>query len=122
MRRGIPMYEPFQGAKIGAFTVLAPSPARYFQLVIDSDKTPQTMMSYTILGGLMQAAAPVIRLIRAGWGSEKFSSSVENEMSVIQYAVLCGDKILLTGDAGRDGMTEAADYAPNALTSPARRR
>jgi beta-lactamase superfamily II metal-dependent hydrolase len=47
-------------------------------------------------------------------GSEKFSpepTSVENEMSVIQYAELCGEKILLTGDAGRDGMAEAAVYA-----------
>src|SRR5438874_1007771 len=34
-------------------------------------------------------------------------------MSVIQYAVLCGDKIVLTADAGRDGLTEAAAYAPN---------
>jgi hypothetical protein len=25
-----------------------------------------------ILAGLMQAAAPVIRFIKAGWGSEKF--------------------------------------------------
>jgi beta-lactamase superfamily II metal-dependent hydrolase len=32
---------------------------------------------------------------------------------VIQYAVSCGDKILLTGDAGRDGLTEAAHYAVN---------
>ena len=113
VRRGIPMYEPFQGAKIGAFTVLAPSRTRYFQLVIQSDKTPQTA-GLGIWAGLMQAATPVIRFIRAGWGSEKFSSeatSVENEMSVIQYAALCGDRIALTGDAGRDGMTEAADYA-----------
>jgi hypothetical protein len=57
------------------------------------------------LSGLMQAAEPLIRFVRAGWGSEKFApepTSVENEMSVIQYAVLCGDKIVLTGDAGRD--------------------
>jgi hypothetical protein len=50
-----------------------------------------------ILSGLMQAAAPALRFIKAGWGSEKFSSeptSVENEMSVIQYALLCGDKIV----------------------------
>jgi beta-lactamase superfamily II metal-dependent hydrolase len=115
LRRSIQMFEPFQGAKIGAFTVLAPSPTRYLQLVVQSDKTPQTG-GLGILGGLMQAAAPIIRFIKAGWGSEKFSSeatSVENEMSVIQYAVLCGDKIVLTGDAGRDGMTEAANFAPN---------
>jgi beta-lactamase superfamily II metal-dependent hydrolase len=64
----------------------------------------------------MQAAAPVIRFIKAGWGSEKLSSeatSAENEMSVIQYATLCGDKILLTGDAGRDGLLEAAHYVVN---------
>jgi beta-lactamase superfamily II metal-dependent hydrolase len=64
----------------------------------------------------MRAAEPVIHFIKAGWGSEKFSTeatSVENEMSVIQSAVLCGDKILLTGDAGRDGLTEAAHYAVN---------
>jgi hypothetical protein len=110
------MYEPFQGARIGPFTVLAPSPARYLQLIIQSDKTPQ-QSPVGILSGLMQATAPLLRFIKAGWGSEKFSSdptSVENEMSVIQCAVLCGDKIVLTGDAGRDGLTEAANYAPQA--------
>jgi beta-lactamase superfamily II metal-dependent hydrolase len=114
-RRGIEMHEPFQGALIGPFTVLAPSPARYLQLIVQSDKTPQTG-PVGILAGLMQAAAPLIRFVKAGWGSEKFSSeptSVENEMSVIQYATLCGDRILLTGDAGRDGLLEAAQYAVN---------
>jgi beta-lactamase superfamily II metal-dependent hydrolase len=114
-RRGIVILEPFQGAYIGPFRVLAPSPARYLQLVIQSEKTPKAG-SVGILSGLMQAAAPLIHFIKAGWGSEKFSAeatSVENEMSVIQYAVLCGDKILLTGDAGRDGLTEAAHYAVN---------
>lgn len=114
-RRGIGIYAPFQGAYIGPFKVLAPSPARYLQLVIQSEKTPKEA-PVGILSGLLQAAAPVIRFIRAGWGSEKFSAeatSAENEMSVIQYAILCGDKILLTGDAGRDGLTEAAHYAVN---------
>ena len=115
VRRGIQMCEPFQGAKVGPFTVLAPSPARYGQLVIQSDKTPQPG-GIGILNGLLQAATPTLRFIRAGWGSEKFSpepTSVENEMSVIQYANLCGDRILLTGDAGRDGLTEAGHYAFN---------
>jgi hypothetical protein len=78
-------------------------------------KNPADRGGLGILGGLMQMAKPVIRLIRAGWGSEKFSNeptSVENEMSVVQYANLCGNNIVLTGDAGRDGMMEAADYAP----------
>ena len=33
-------------------------------------------------------------------------------MSVVQYTSLCDEKILLTGDVGRDGLTEAADFAP----------
>jgi beta-lactamase superfamily II metal-dependent hydrolase len=32
-------------------------------------------------------------------------------MSVVQTALLNGDRILLTGDAGRDTLKEAADYA-----------
>jgi beta-lactamase superfamily II metal-dependent hydrolase len=54
--------------------------------------------------------------IAAVWGDEKFSTeptSAENEMSIIQYAKLNNHKILLTGDAGRDALTEAADFAPN---------
>jgi beta-lactamase superfamily II metal-dependent hydrolase len=115
IRRHIPILAPFQGAQIGAFTVLAPSPERYLQLVIQSEKTPK-QGPIGILSGLMQAAAPLIRFIKAGWGSEKFApepTSVENEMSVVQYATLCGDRILLTGDAGRDGLAEAARYAVN---------
>jgi beta-lactamase superfamily II metal-dependent hydrolase len=116
LRKGIQMYEPFQGAKIGPFTVLAPSPARYFQLILQSEKTPQQSAETAgILSALMKAAAPAIAFIKAGWGSEKFSSeetSTENEMSVVQYALLNGHEIVLTGDAGRGAMTEAANYTP----------
>lgn len=123
-RLGIPIFDPFQGAQIGHFKVLAPSINRYLQLVIQSDKTPQAPGG-GILNGLMKAAKPLVRKVKAGWGSEQFSrepTSVENEMSVIQYASLCGDTILLTGDAGRDGLMEAAQYAvKNALVRPIKR-
>ncbi|MCK1285436.1 competence protein ComEC [Bradyrhizobium sp. 44] len=118
VRRGFNIQEPFQGKKIGAFTVLAPSPVRYGQLILRSDRTPQLTPG---LGGILSALAiPVkaaVRMLRDSWGSERFSSeetSVENEMSVVQFANIAGDNIVLTGDAGRDGMNEAADYAPNA--------
>jgi hypothetical protein len=46
-RRGIPILEPFQGAKIGAFTVLAPSPERYLRhrggFVLTTENTPVIM-------------------------------------------------------------------------------
>lgn len=115
-RRNIQMQEPFQGARIGPFIVLAPSPGRYFQLIIDSENTPQPSAQFGgILGSLLEAARPVICFMRAGWGAEKFSTeetSNENEMSIIQYALLNGDRIVLTGDAGRSAMNEAAAYAP----------
>ena len=118
LRRNTVIRAPFQGENIGQFTVLAPTLARYLDLIIRSEKTPQQVVdSAGILAGLIRAAAPIIKFVKSGWGSEKFSdedTSVENEMSVIQYATLNGHKILLTGDAGREALTEAADYAPSA--------
>jgi hypothetical protein len=113
-KRGIAISEPFQGADIGLFKVLAPSPQRWGQLIIDSEKTPQGGDT-GLFGGLFELAKSAVRFIKAGWGSEKFSTedtSTENEMSVIQYLRFGDRKVLLTGDAGRGGMTEAAAYAP----------
>ena len=112
----IPIYEPFQGKKIGDFTVLAPTKERYLDLIVESEKTPQATQE-SIQASLAKADSS-----QAAWGEESFSSeetSHENEMSIIQYANLCEQKILLTADAGRGALDEAADYAPWAgLTLP----
>ncbi|TMO03530.1 competence protein ComEC [Pseudoalteromonas sp. S327] len=117
-QKGIVIKEPFQGACIGNFTVMAPSKTRYLDLVVESEKTPEQYERaddvFSELFGLFNEAARSLKAVL--WGEEKFSSeptSAENEMSIVQYANLCDDKILLTGDAGRDALTEAADYAPN---------
>lgn len=117
--KGIPIYAPFQGARIGAFTVLSPSRARYLDLVVTSAKTPQEIVEDSILtmaaNILVGAARTAKSFIAAAWGQEVFPSdgtSNENEMSVVQFACLCGKNIVLTADTGRDGMAEAADYAP----------
>lgn len=114
-RRSIPIYEPFQGVAIGAFQVLAPSPGRYIQAIVDSERTPEStspsLGSLTAIARALAEAATVF--VRAGWGAEAFSpeeTSAENEMSVIQYATLCGEAVLLTGDAGRGGLREALDH------------
>ncbi|WP_339690291.1 MBL fold metallo-hydrolase [uncultured Pseudoalteromonas sp.] len=116
-QKGIPIREPFQGAAIGSFNVLAPSKFRYLDLVVESDKTPEHHEKsediFTGLLGMLNEAARTF--VAVFWGDENFSSeptSAENEMSIVQYANLCDNKILLTGDAGRDALTEAADYAP----------
>lgn len=120
--RGVPIHEPFQGADIGHFRVLAPTRARYLDLVVQSEKTPEARATTVAGSGMLfealrQAATTTVSAIRAAWGEEVFSTeetSAENEMSVVQYANLCGSRILLTGDAGRGGLTEAADFAPAA--------
>lgn len=115
--KGIPIYEPFQGALIGAFTVLTPSRRRYLDLVVTSSKTPAATEG--ILAAfdsiLVEAKRLAKAFIRAAWGDEAFpdgDTSNENEMSVVQFGRLCGKSIVLTADTGRDGLAEAADYAP----------
>jgi beta-lactamase superfamily II metal-dependent hydrolase len=65
---------------------------------------------------LLGVVRKVVNFVRAAWGAEVFSAeetSAENEMSVVQVAYLSGQKILLTADAGRAALTEAANYAPH---------
>jgi hypothetical protein len=121
--KGIPIFEPFQGKAIGVFTVLAPTRDRYLDLIVESERTPESVAA-TQAGARSQfgilvekAASRLLALAKAAWGEEVFSAeetSAENEMSVVQYANICGKRILLTADTGRTGLTEAADYAPYA--------
>lgn len=69
-----------------------------------------------LLGEFLQKTAATVKyLAKAAWGFEAFppdDTSAENEMSVVQYSMLCGKRILLTADAGRRGLTDAADFTP----------
>jgi hypothetical protein len=129
IRKRIPIGEPFQGAAIGSFRVLAPTRARYLELIVNSDRTPdakegpaKSLLRSTFGAALTKAAKAVASLAKAAWGVEVFSSediSAENKMSVIQYALLCGQRIVLTADAGLESFAEAATYTPLAgLTLP----
>ena len=121
LERDIDIREPFQGARIGAFTVLTPTKSRYLDLVVASEKTPEAAATKSedsdrSLSALFDAVTNSVKtFIRSLWGAETFSSeetSAENEMSVVQYACINNRKILLTGDTGREGLKEAAAYAP----------
>ena len=121
LRRGIPIHEAFQGNQIGAFTVMAPTRARYIEKIVDSEKTgvvakvagfvPESTFMERVLLALQNA----VNFVRSTWGDENFpaeDTSAENEMSVVQYARLCGETILLTGDTGREGLQEVINFAP----------
>jgi hypothetical protein len=120
VRKKIPIHDPFQGAIIGAFHVMAPTRTRFLDLVVDSNKTPVAVdegLVATIGRVVADAAKQAAALVKATWGGEYFppgETSNENEMSVVQFAHLCGNKILLTGDTGRAGLREVIDYAPTA--------
>lgn len=119
LRRGIPVYEAFQGTTIGQFTVLAPSRARYIALLPDLDKTPErktTADTSGVLGYMVELAKAAVRWVVETWTHETLHehpepTSASNESSLVQGAVLDGDQIVLTGDVGPDGLHEAATYA-----------
>jgi beta-lactamase superfamily II metal-dependent hydrolase len=115
--RKISMYEPFQGAQIGQFVVAAPSKARYLQLIVDSDRTPEKKaeksLAEVVTEAFDRAVKAVSKLVKRAWGIETFpeeGTARENEMSVVQFGVFSGKRVLLTGDAGREALTEAADF------------
>lgn len=117
LEKNIPIQEAFQGATISLFHVMAPSRARFLDLVVESDKTPAAVEEIAkslveILTGVAKAA---VNFVKAAWGVEVFSdqpTSRQNEMSVIQFASFQGTKFLLTADAGREAITEVINYAP----------
>jgi beta-lactamase superfamily II metal-dependent hydrolase len=123
-RRGIPVYEAFQGTQIGQFTVLAPSRARYLRLLPNFDKTPERKTTADNTGGpftrlaeiAVEAARAIVRWTTESWLGETLSehpepTSASNESSLVQMAVIDGYQLVLTGDVGPEGLHEAAHYA-----------
>ena len=114
--KNIPIYEPFQGSNIGEFRVLAPSKDSYLNLVSESEKTPETITEAQFSeksSSLSQVFDSLVKFIKAAWGDENLSSqptSNENEMSVVQFAEIDNQTIMLTGDAGKITLTEAINY------------
>jgi beta-lactamase superfamily II metal-dependent hydrolase len=117
IRKGITINDAFQGDVIGKFTVMAPTKSRYIELVVASEKTPKTEQQPSISQGLLEGLRTTARYLKALWGEEgglkghTDGTTCENEMSIIQYAQIAGHKILLTGDAGIEGLEEAHQYA-----------
>lgn len=111
---GVPIGEPFRGSAIGEFVVLAPSKERYLDCVVRSDKTPEMRVTKSLAVFAEDANRWLSNLIFGNWGEENLKgntegTSAENEMSVVQIASLADETIMLTGDAGVEGLAEACD-------------
>ena len=107
LAQGTAIMDAFQGAQIGPFTVLSPSLPMYLRLVAESDKTPVTDPALEVFRALLDATVS-----HAEWGQESLKGDTDgttpdNETSIVQFADVCGKKILLTGDAGVQALTDA---------------
>jgi len=110
---GVPVYEVFQGQEIGAFTVLAPSRARYLELIPKFDKTPAA--KFEGLGGLYEKAKKkVASWIEEFWHLETLSegedTSPSNDASIVQATNINNRILVFNGDAGVGALNEAADF------------
>ena len=117
--RGIPVYEAFQGQRVGEFTILAPSRERYVGLIPEFSRSPEangeSATSHWPANAFRRIAVAVADWIREAWDYETLEENVEttasNESSVVQMAEIDGHRLLLTGDAGIVSLKEAADCA-----------
>ena len=121
--RGIPIFEPFQGARIGLFRVLSPSQDFYKQLLTEQYGDPTESAVKSLANAISDALGTALTktmdaltsFVGESLGIETLredgKTSPLNESSVVMHANIDGYGILLTGDAGIRALTHAADYA-----------
>jgi beta-lactamase superfamily II metal-dependent hydrolase len=111
-----PIHQPFQGRKIGDFTVLGPSPTLYSLCMANFDRTPDPHPSVAAPSFMEQLATLAKRKLE-DWDCETLRDPdpadfrAENESSVVLWGNLDGYQILLTGDAGVHSLAVADAYA-----------
>lgn len=115
VEREIPVYEPFQGNKIGHFHVLSPHPDWYNELIKGFNNMPASDKT-TFLGEAVKKFSDTIKTVFENWNIETLSedglTSDKNESSVIIFGRLPNNfDVLLTADAGLIGLNKAYDYA-----------
>ncbi len=114
--KDIPIYEPYQGSKVGNFIVLSPSIEWYLDLLLESKKTPKVEIGFednSIWDSITERASKFIEeTLKIETLKENGQTSADNESSVILYANFNGDGILLTGDAGIRALNKAYEYHP----------
>jgi beta-lactamase superfamily II metal-dependent hydrolase len=137
VERGIPIGEPFTGARIGdRFWVASPSTDWYVNIVHHFDKTPNTKAPLPKLGwmplgqgGIIERAAGFtlaeiaqVGTVQEWWDYETLpvapETSFDNESSVVLYGFLDGEGVLLTGDAGVQALNQAVDWLESQNVNP----
>ncbi len=122
IKRGIPLYEPFQGSRIGEFAVLSPNRVWYLgQLIAHFEKASAKKRSAATDAGSLSwknMLEPVRQAV--SWAAEScgletlredVGTSTKNESSVVLFGLPGGRGVLFTGDAGVQALSAAAEYA-----------
>ncbi len=113
--RGVPVYEPFAGQRIGIFSVLSPTQHRYVHDLIPAfEKSPELRKDSafdSVIGFVRKAMQYVAGEWHLEYLPEDVTTSAENESSAILFAPMAGRGVLLTGDAGVESLKAAAQYA-----------
>lgn len=91
-------------------TILGPSKTLYRTKLLESDKTPTTIVDDVSTGFFSRTVKKLVLYIKGFlyWRNE--DTSPINETSIISLLCLPDKSYLLTGDAGRCGLKEALDY------------
>jgi len=117
-RKGVEIVEPFAGAKTstGTIHVLGPSKDYYCSLVCQFRRTPAAKAaSGGFLARATVAVKEAVRWVRETLNYETLDdsgeTSAENNSSAIVLFTIDNQKLLFTGDAGIEALTNAADYA-----------
>lgn len=129
--QGTTLYYPFQGANIGPFRVCSPTQYVYKYLLPQFEKTPDPDQAAIEVAGMWirkeSAVTKIVEAARAAiqswttesWDNERLRdggvTSASNESSVVLYGAFDNaNTVLLTGDAGLNGLRWSADYADKA--------
>jgi beta-lactamase superfamily II metal-dependent hydrolase len=129
VERGMKVFQPFAGQKIGPFTVLSPGKSIYELLLPQFDRTPEADQTALEAVGLWIGKPPGFfakladlglakaeKWVKETWENERLKdggeTSATNESSVVLY----GDfgpshRVLLTGDAGHWALALSAYQA-----------
>jgi beta-lactamase superfamily II metal-dependent hydrolase len=116
--RNVPIFAPRQGNSFTVddeklITVLGPGKDFYLNMIQESDKTPRMLTESTAksFSHVKVQKYETMDISTENLAPVSEPTSPENNMSLVLYLTIAGKKILLTGDAGCDGLYKAIYYA-----------
>jgi len=112
--KDIKIYEAFAGTTIyKRLTILSPTRDFYFNLLVESDKTPlaENSVRRSLFGYVVDAIKSAIETWTDELIREDVSTSAENEMCVVIHGQMDEESFLLTGDAGIRALKEAIGFS-----------